>query len=341
MKTCKIGIITLPLHQNYGGVLQAYALCQVLKDNGFEPNVLVCDNRTLKQRIKNLFDKKNKISRFVYKNIPMLHVEYSDLYNSCVKSNIDTIIVGSDQIWRPDFFDVRISFCLWVKKESMKCISYAASFGFEKWHYSQAETEIAKNGIKHFKNISVREKSAVDLCKKYLGVSPEHVLDPTMLVDATEYKKMCTPIHEKYIFSYLLAYSDKDNIECLKAFQNHYRLPLKKIFLTRNKILKRLCALPGIEEWLSLINGAKLMVTDSFHGVVFSIILKTPFYVLLNGGGGNSRIYSLLESLGLENRLITSVKEINYNSIDWDNVYQRLNKMKKTSFDFLTQALYD
>lgn len=341
MKTNRIGIITLPLHQNYGGVLQAYALCHILKEKGFSPHVLENKTITIKQRIKDLIDKRCRISRFIIRHIPIINTDYNDLYNFCVKNNIDTIIVGSDQIWRSDYVDVCVSYCTWLQHENIKCISYAASFGFENWRYSKKDTENAKKGIKHFKYISVREKSAVELLRKHLGVEATHVLDPTILVDASVYKNMCHPITEKFIFSYLLDYSNKDNIECLKMLHSYYDLPIKRIFLTKNKIIKRLHSSPGIEDWLSLINGAQLMVTDSFHGVVFSIILKTPFYVLLNGKGGNSRIYSLLDSFGLKDRLITSVNEINYTPIDWESVYFRLNKMKEKSIAFLLKALCD
>lgn len=341
MNSKKIGIITLPLHMNYGGVIQAYALCLILKKNNFEPYILQNKVSGVKQRLKRIIDRHSPIAKFTLGNIPVLEIDYDRMLDECVNANIGTIVVGSDQIWRPAFFDVNISFCLWAKNSCLRCISYAASFGYEDWRLTEMETEIACRGIRHFSAISVREDSAVELCEKYLATRAVHVLDPTMLLEPAQYRVMCKPIKEKYVFCYLLASSDKVDLSVVSAIKDRMKLPIRKIFLSKNKIQKRIQRTNSIENWLSLLNSAEFVITDSFHGTVFSILFNRPFYVLRNNAGGNSRIYSLLKMFNLENRLITTLDDMTEKPINWKSVNYILEEWKRKSLNFLNDALHD
>lgn len=338
----KLGIITLPLHQNYGGVLQAFALCSALKMMGYNAYILASAPQSMKDRVKQTLYRNSSFGRFVYTNIPCLKVDYGKLEQECQNHKIDTIIMGSDQIWRYDYLNTDIKFGGWIKSEDMKVLSYAASFGFDKWKYQESDTKRIELLLKRFCAVSVREKSAVGICKSILNQNAIHVLDPTMLLSKADYLKIIPDKKDssRYVFSYLLDDSNNHNLNCVDYLKSNLGIDVKSVNLYKNKLLKRLCKQTSIIEWLSLICYADIVITDSFHGTVFSILFHTPFYVLLNRKGGNTRLYSLLESFGLENRIICSVSDMNLSdNIDWNDVEKRHMSLYHQSLTFLKEAL--
>lgn len=341
MKSKKIGILTIPLNNNYGGILQSYALNKTLRDYGYETVVLLPTCHSVKEYIKKVADYISPASCFIRKNINVLYIDYNNIYSEIEKHSIDTVVIGSDQVWRPEFMNVKLSFCVGFDFTKIKVLSYAASFGFDQWIYNSEETAMAKKAIGSFAGISVREDSAVELCKNFLSAKAQHVLDPTMLVEKAQYISMCKQESNKYIFCYLLGYTNNNNLEVVNSAQKQLGIKVKHIYLTRNKFLKRFRFNESIQKWLSLIYNSQLIITDSFHGTVFSIIFNRPFYVLQNKKGGNSRILSLLKIFGLENRMITSWTNIGNEDINWEHVNSILKKWKKDSITFLNKTLYD
>ena len=213
----KIGILTLPLHTNYGGILQAWALQTVLERMGHEVKVLSRDKkykltpffwlvRVPSRIIRRMFGKKVGILNEVYYNKvqEQIRVNIEPTINQYVhrdkryldkisEKDYDCFVVGSDQIWRPKYIKstlkstIENAFLGFAKEWNVHRISYAASFGTDEWEYTPEQTMIVRELIKKFAAVSVREKSGRDLCQKNLGINAEHLLDPTMLLSKEDW----------------------------------------------------------------------------------------------------------------------------------------------------------
>lgn len=353
----KVGILTQHFLLNYGGVIQNYALQQVLIKLGHEPLTFEHDTcysrtwwvlRTVNQIIKTRslkhlptyptykgrIGQKNFI-KFVLKNIKSVPVrDFKPSLTS--KYDIDAYIVGSDQVWRPAFnLGPRLGqMFLDFTDDKVKKISYAASFGTLEWEYDEMQTEQCKVLAKRFDAISVREDSGVRLCKKYFGVDAVHVLDPTLLLEKEDYLKICNyvPISKPHIFVYSLVVSDKVMVV---AHDIAAKTGLDiEIMEAGNKVKQE----DSIERWFAHFRDAEYIVTDSFHGMVFSIIFNKPFYIVMNASGGNSRYTSLLSMLGLTNRIITdNLTELS--DVEWNSVDEKRKDMCVKSWEFLKENL--
>lgn len=221
----KIGILTLPLHTNYGGILQAWALQTVLERMGHDVKVINLDRTPIKVRLlENIYlNLRNFMARlrhgkFYYPgNINesrkqsyekyLIRTQYTQVFvddyihsfyvsnytNDIKKTDFEAIVVGSDQIWRPKYIkstlksSIKNAFLGFAESWNIIKISYAASFGTDEWEYTKAQTAKVKELIKKFNAVSVREKSGIKLCSEHLDVSAEHVLDPTMILRKEDY----------------------------------------------------------------------------------------------------------------------------------------------------------
>lgn len=371
----KIGILTQPLKTNYGGILQNYALQTVLKRMGHEVWTidrqielpwfikvgsmvkrffLKLFNRNLKVRIwinKKEFSIITQNTRqFVNNHIQITEkvTNSKQLVEIHKKYKFDAYIVGSDQVWRPKYSpNIRNEFLDFVKDDELtKKIAYAVSFGVDSWEFSEEETQECAELAKRFDFISVREDSGVKLCKDYLGVNAIHVLDPTMLLRKEDYieliKKSGVSDSNGDLFVYLLdrdkqkkAFIDKVAKEKrLKTFEVMPNIRWEEKIETEKVDFKE-SVFPPIEKWLKGIIDAKFVITDSFHGTVFSILFNKPFIVLENRGRGNERFVSLLSLFSL-NMQIFDIEQINnYENVDWKFVNQMLENLRKSSVDFL------
>lgn len=378
----KVGILTHPVHDNYGGALQAFALYTVLESNGYDPILLQREFHSeqtfsLLKRIKfeiirllyllGIYKNTKRLTSsqqaIVCKNFssflairipnrtPWLHSTRA-LKKSCHEYGIEAIIVGSDQVWRPCYtphiYNYYLDFC--QDMVNMKRISYAASFGVDYWEYDSKMTERCRNLIKYFDKVSVREKSGISLCKKYLGRNDAvWVADPTLLLGMEDYKKLMSfdsnLQKKKNLFCYLLDDNEKKQEFIHKVNEqgefNVVSINTKVSLKTTmsDEVLKSM-AYPKIEEWLRNFYDSSFIVTDSFHGTVFSIIFNKPFVVFANTKRGNSRIESLLSRLGLEGRLVSDNNYMFIDThIDWQDVNRRLEDWKKESLDYLLSSL--
>ena len=291
----KIGILTLPFGPNYGMNLQLYALQEILRQ--MDCNVVVINRKWNRIRrnsgviaaIKRYFYYKfvcNRIFRFYQNNINLSRPCYTseEIANVCKDYDLDVVVIGSDQVWRIentrganlDFFG---GFSDYLK--NVKLFSYAASFGNDKWKGTTDETKAISVLLKKFGAISVREETAILMCSELFDVDSVCTLDPTLLLPAIDY-----PIAPKYgftnsiIVSYILDKSETkrkivDNIRKHKHIEKHFELyPPNRKSYTRYKY--------SVEEWLYYISNASFIVTDSYHGMLFSIIFKRQFLVLGN-----------------------------------------------------------
>lgn len=352
-----IGIITQPLGYNYGGILQNYALQKALKKLGFDS--ITIDNTyrysILRYRISyllslflNLIGKRRNLPHKPYKgrNIPIITGKFIfhniNLGHSCdgfstntiKKYGIDTLIVGSDQVWRPAYNKSINNMFLDFAPSKCKKISYAASFGTNQWEYSEEETLKCKDLLKSFVAVSVREKSGIELAKQYLNYTNVHfVLDPTLLLEKSDYISLCRkfPIKKSfYLCAYILDLSEEkkhiiNSIANKKGLKVHFFSAHEKLTLS-------------VEEWLCNFRDASFVVTDSFHGTVFSIIFEKDFIVFPNNERGKDRFVSLLSELGLLDRIYNNIN--NYeDTIQWEKVNKRLLSMKQHSLCYLKNNL--
>lgn len=350
----KIGILTQPLLCNYGGLIQNYALQQVLIRAGHDVETIDHGYKrtiksylyTAKQRLKCIVDTNRpyplNILSLDEKNIIQQHTNYfinkyisrtklmkslEDFERQSIYGNYDAYIVGSDQCWRPMYNRyLPAMFLQFLEKKSIKRIAYAASFGTDKWEYTPIETELCGNLAKKFDFISVREDSGIKLCKNYLGVNAIHVLDPTMLLASTDYdwliKQENEPLSDGTLFNYILDPSSETN-ELIAFVEKSLELKSFKIlpkYIERNRTRKvtkgniNECIYPSVTSWLRAFKDARMTIVDSFHGMVFSIIYNKPFWVIGNKDRGLSRFTSLLKLFNLENRMINTA---NLSEIDF------------------------
>ena len=373
----KIGIITQPLETNYGGLLQNYALQEALRRHGHD--VLTLDQpylipskrkvliNSIKSIVKNILGKKTRkpiyitqqeietiavhTQKFVNKYIK--HTERlsskKDFIKAVTKNNIEALVVGSDQVWRP-LYNPRLtkSFFDFVKDQDIIRLAYAASFGVDNWEYSTKETRICSRLAKLFKAISVREMSGIKLCKKHLGVEATFVLDPTMLLDKEDYIKI---VEESGItsskgnmFTYILDNTDEKQ-KFIDKIAKKLNLTPFSVMPRKNKLhIKKdieACVCPPVEQWIRAFMDAKFVVCDSFHGAVFSIIFNKPFVIIGNEERGMSRFNSLVEMYSLEERLLNTTSDISIvdKAIDWESVNNKRKEMRELSIKFLKENL--
>ncbi|WP_373249359.1 polysaccharide pyruvyl transferase family protein [Bacteroides thetaiotaomicron] len=311
----KIGIVTQPLLNNYGGTLQNYALQTTLKYMGHHPitidfipkpslfmYVLSClktiffffipRKRHMFQSIPKRKNRNKEFEVFTSKYITTTRVVDHYLSSLISDYQLDAVIVGSDQVWRPLYNPfLKDSFLMFTQKHNVKRIAYAASFGVDKWEFSLKETIACKECLKMFDGISVREHSGIKLCKEYLDVDAIEVLDPTLLLSKNEYLNLTSNIpvcKEKYLAAYILDRTEEKFIE-IQQIAKTIGLTVKEFSASKDATL-------SVPEWLAMFRDASYVVTDSFHGTVFSIIFEKEFKCIYNKERGTSRFESLLQN---------------------------------------------
>ena len=340
----KVGIVTL-LGDNYGGALQAYALKKILEKKGQDVQIINYTQENTNKSIKDLIKKivyRNRIKKFKkfrseYFNLTKKFENISELKDG--QLDFDAYIAGSDQIWNQQIpLDERKIYYLDFVKNAKK-ISYAASVGRDT--IEEAEKEEISMLLDNMDFISIREKTGVDLYKKLTNKEIVNVLDPTLLLNQSEWKKITKEYNskEKYICVYLLG-PNKSTIQNINKMTEDFCLPIREISYKKNfKSSTKNENDLGPREFLGIFENAEMIITNSFHGTVFSILNKKPFWVYTRGNM-NSRIYDLLKILGLEDRIIKEEKfEYNTNKIDYEEVYRKLEEERKKSNAFLDRAL--
>lgn len=375
----KIGILTQPLGHNYGGILQNFALQYVLRKEGHHPTTLNRVSpeyfrvaylgwgvlkfmigkrpklRSLPNRKESAIIKQHTI-RFIQEHISTTDEIRStnQLKHAFDRENFDTVIVGSDQVWRESFSPCISNYFLdfLSGNDEIRKVAYAASFGIDYWEYGKNATKYFKALAQEFDAISVREDSAVELCKQHLGIAATHVLDPTMLLDRSVYeglaKSPITKPSKGNLFCYVLDRTP-EKISLVKRVAEAtsltpFELLPKKIYseIKSNKELDD-CILPPVEQWLRSFLEAEFVVTDSFHGTIFSIIFNKPFIAIHNIMRGASRFTSLLGQFGLMDHIIdldsSPQQEYSPSNFDWSTINEQLRNNALRSHNFIVNSI--
>lgn len=286
--------------------------------------------------------------RFIEKYI---HVRDVETLNEIKESDYDAIVVGSDQIWRKKYINdtllspVYDAFLGFARKWNVCKIAYAASFGVDTWEYSNEETIEISQLLRGFKVVSVREESGIRLCRENCNVDAKVMLDPTLLLNKEDYNTLIHNTNQNRageLFVYMLDRSqEKDSLIARVAIRHHWAINRVGADVeTRNLPIEERIQ-PPVENWLSGIANAEMVITDSFHACLFSIIYHKPFIVIGNPERGMSRFQSILSMLHLNNHLLYNVDdydESNDYAID-EQCYILLHEWQKVSYEYLQSAL--
>lgn len=355
----RIGILTHPLESNYGGILQNYALQEVLRKMGHDPITLRTGKTTyiiwLKRIIKNIINKvKGKNASFPL--IPFIYEKRQSGIESFIRQHIKTteklfwyspslidkyqleaLCVGSDKSWASYFKHIEDMFFAFARGFDIIKFSYAPSFGTDKWEFNAEQTEKCRELVKSFTGVSVREHSGVKLCKDYLNADAKWLIDPTLLLSADDYSFLCENIKRKktdFILAYILNYTDEK-----KKYIKKVSLSLNKevVFIqAENKVRST----DTVEKWISLFRDAHFVITDSFHGTIFSLLFHKDFISLANPLRGIERFKSLSEMFALGNNILMKIpEEFSQTKIDWATIDTEIQKRQKESIDFVKDSL--
>ncbi|WP_417699406.1 polysaccharide pyruvyl transferase family protein [Pseudoalteromonas lipolytica] len=359
----KIAILTLTPSNNYGGLLQTIALYNYLEMQGHEVT-LINKKFTINPRLKEILY--SFLERLPFQNIK--NVRYGYLKSKALKGELnklvarktqkvcttnefkeiikrekyDVVIVGSDQVWRYKYINdgsYETYFLDFKRYHDIKKVAYAASFGGDSWD-GPSETENVARMLEDFDLISVREEAGKKICSDLFNVNATHVLDPTLLLKEEKYKELFDINQEQEedtLCCYILD-NNKIKFDLIREIANEMSLSIVAL-----NNLNKSGEYFTLKDWLSNFLNAKFIITDSFHGMVFSIIFKKQFIVIGNEKRGLARFQSLLNKLGLQERLISlsnieKYQKILKSNIDYDDVNKILDKEIEFSVSFLNKA---
>lgn len=359
----KIGIMTFHWADNYGAVLQAYALQTHIASLGHDVEIIdyrpswaadanpVACPRSLKDSLR-YFDEKQRRRPFVRFRKRFLRLS-KDTYRSLKELNercggYDVIITGSDQVFNPDIIasggELDEAYLLNFGSGFDK-VAYAASFGNST--LSEEYYDAYRNLLRDFKQIGVREESGVRILRN-IGLNSVVVPDPTFLIeDYSALKLPLNPRHnEEYVFEMIFSVSELSTKVKTAVNRTFYSAKSMPMINLRQRLHGTKGLLnPSPQKWIAAILDAQFVVTDSFHCTVFSILNHTPFISLSLKGWGkdwSDRIKNLLQSVGLKGNLVSDV--INdqvltpaMQPIDWENVDCQIRNLRDQGRNFIAE----
>lgn len=360
----RIGILTFHRAHNYGAVLQAYALQQCLVSLGYDVSFIDYKNKkllevyklfvlrriisknpvtVLKRLYKELITftprvkRSNAFDTFINEN---LNIESNTTYEY-INSYFNTVFIGSDQVWN---FHLTYGFdpYYWggfkLKDSKLKVASYAASM--EVSVLAEAEAINVELLLKNLDAISVRENSLKSNLQALTSKEISVVADPTLLLDVSVWDNIA--VNPKRNKPYLLVYQVRNNYKNeLLAERIARQLNLDIVYLSArlDAINSKECIDASPADYLGLFKHASFVLCSSFHGTVFSVLFKVPFYSILMNDGKDSRNISLLKILNLSNRAVTYDSLYSEDSIDWSQVQKRLESIRNDSIGFIKTVL--
>lgn len=368
----KIAIVTLPLYINYGGILQCYALQTVLERMGHDVVVLekpkyghsypfikalaICKRLfkryVLGKKVNILWAPHEIVNLHIKQFIRRyIHHSYKKVWSPQTLRSINAFVVGSDQIWRPEYLHpIENAFLDFTKGMNVKRIAYAASFGVEQCTFSEEQLHHCSTLLKQFNAVSVREDSGVRICKDFLEVEAVQMLDPTLLLDIDDYRKLISKTKtipsKGNMLVYILDVTEEKKRLVAQIAKERKLIPYwldndassESVFWNGE-------AKMAVEQWLRAFDEASFVLTDSFHGCIFSILFKKSFIAFANQDRGGTRFTSLLNLFSLNERLIFTHTEYEkkkvflQKEIDYIPVYEELEKQRSKAFNFLKVSI--
>ena len=368
-KSNTFGIISYNIYcnfTNYGSALQSWALSQAINKIpncksmliDYCPDVL--KNLDPLNPFANMWDKDEESRRMCELTLPAIRKNYKkfdkfyktrfdktknkytseNFNNVMVENNIDGFVCGSDTIFCIDEFK-GFDDGYYANYPCMKngySVAYAASFGDA--HFNDDTYRILNDRLNNFKAIGLRENAMVDYVRNNVSIPVEKVIDPTLLLTSKEYDVLAEDrlIKEKYVLLYARRYNKKMEEYADKiAKENGWKvveISLRATNADRHQMFYE----AGVEEFLSLVKNAEVVVTNSFHGAIFSVQYKRPFYVF-SREQCDSKIDEVLQLFGLRDRLMINGEENIESNINWDDVHKRIDEARNQAFNFLINEL--
>ena len=362
---------------NYGNILQRYSLARTIESLGFEVdnlcpyesrpprNYLLEAATSFKKSVKTLIkrmlalagirkylDKQltreskssaftKKLNAFCDKYIKRkIFVSYDEMQN-INKSQWDKYkfaVTGSDQVWRIWLHTIEQAECYYLEFMSReKRVCYAPSFGFTQFY--EPDINLHKKGLEGFDKLSCREQEGVNLIKQLINKDAKLVLDPTLLLNASQWREIeCKPdinLPDRYVLTYFLGRRTQEYERAIKQAAGD--LPVIDIYNGAEAFLQNYVA--GIEEFLYLFDHADFVLTNSFHGTVFAINFGKKFYSFTREYESFSRIQSILDSLNLANHAYKSESNSRPDEINYHEVNEKLNILRESSIKYLRECL--
>ena len=353
----KIQIATLHFYNNFGSVLQAYALKNVLEKNflctvdllSYRPQIkeiTYFDDEYLLEKYR---EKERKFLKFREKKLgisePPKEMTIQELMDK--GHNYDAYITGSDIIWGKEFSALDPVYFLKYGDRNKPKIAYAASVILENNKQTEND-EIFRKYVPELTAVGMRETSSVSTIQKFTKVKVTDVLDPTLLLTFDEYNKIAVENESMkgrpYLLSYFLTH-DPATVDYTNLIAKKLGLRVVHYFADYPKCIfdsdAKCFAFAGPEEFIGYVKNATCIFTNSFHGTCFSIIYRKPFYTYMANRGMLSRVRDTIERLGLEERYFTDFRDLKKVtlSIDYSEMELFLQKWQKKSFSFLQRAL--
>ena len=345
----KVGIITLFGNFNFGNRLQNFAMQEFLKTININPISIYRTNiydSSIKTKFKiflryiySFFSTKGKRSlnfwKFTKNNIDFICVKENNDYIN-IEKEFDYFVVGSDQIWNPEFFEQPFEqFLLFT--QSNKKIPISVSFGVEK--IPNNKVNIIKSCLETFDYISVREEKATKIIKELVNKDSMVLIDPTMMVDKKIWDYHLTSINpkKKYILIYFLGEITIEYSMFIKKISSDYDLEIINILEEQSEFYKS-----DPFDFVTLISKAEIVITDSFHGSVFSIIYHIPLIICDRKDNFlpmNSRIETLVNKFSIRDRLFDKINYENLFSRDYSQYDLRINDERAKVIKFLEKAM--
>ena len=335
-----IGIITFQNANNYGAVYQAFALKKTVEKQGLNVSVINYDSPSMGLK---------SVQQSQFKDFIDRHLNLTKEYMSKQEidtSEFDAIISGSDQVWNPRLTGGDMTYFLDFAPENVKKVSYAASIGLN-GDLFLGYKDVFEKYVPAFSGISLREETHVDYIQS-IAKDKEVIasIDPSLLLTSKEYLDAFNLPDDRsedyiFVFSYALDPKMYDFANMLSLKSGYKIVALSPYnsgsYVNGTKVVKNV---PPV-EWLQLFNKAKLIITDSFHGMMFSIVFNKPFYAYTPNRSNVARVKDVLKKLGLEDRKLTGIT--NVNDVVWDMDYTKVNeileKEREKSIEYLKKQL--
>lgn len=345
----KIKLLTIWHSANYGAELQTYATVRALQEMQHEVEVIdfrlqdrprrttlvgqvldfMHDCSPVNQKFKHFWDSYIPSTRHYH--------TMEELINDPPQAEL--YIVGSDQVWNPQITkDKASAYFLCFAPEGMSMASYASSIGTDKWLGDAELTEIAAKQLKRFKGISCRESQGCMILRDIFQLQAEHVLDPSLL--HSSYPELTGHVRQKSTLAY---YQLSDN-PVLMAFSKQKAKDMKLMFVDVNHQSQITPTFSwnrrSVGQWIKTIAESRFVITHSFHGVALCLLYHRPFVAIYDNGNKISRLVSLLQMVGLENRLFTSIDDASHSNvweepIDYHAVDENLVVLREHSVNYL------
>lgn len=369
----RVGIITIIDYNNYGNRLQNYATQEVLKSLGLSVETIVNYPKKINNNNSNysIFTKLHKytlseliiktMNKTIFKSkMNKLVSSRRELFKIFTKLNIietnyvisdnnipnnlankfDYFIVGSDQVWNPNFrYASSVDFLTFAQKN--KRIAYAPSFGVSE--ISNEYKECYKNWLSEMSSLSVREEAGAQIIKELTNREAEVLVDPTLMISKEKWlsisKESISKPKKKYLLTYFLGKISGENQKIINNIAKENSLQVVNLADIRDKK----AYIAGPSEFIDYINSSYILCTDSFHGCVFSILLEKPFIVFDRQSkmpSINSRIDTLLTKFKLESRKAENIKDNKQIfEIDYSHISQILEYEREKTINYLKNAL--